>query len=51
KTLERIKFSSKNNNERNVLNGLNINKASSLVSHLTKNDFISTKSRENRWKL
>ncbi|CAG8844234.1 33814_t:CDS:2, partial [Gigaspora margarita] len=48
KTLERIKFSSKNNNERNVLNRLNINKASSLVLHLTKNDFISTKLQENR---
>ncbi|CAG8647706.1 11451_t:CDS:2, partial [Scutellospora calospora] len=50
KNLVRIKFSSKDDNKRNVLSRLNINKASSLVSHLTKNDFILTKSRENRWK-
>ncbi|CAG8656263.1 10480_t:CDS:2, partial [Dentiscutata erythropus] len=50
KNLEQIKFSSKNNNERSFLNGFNINKARSLVSHLTKNNFILTKLRENRWK-
>jgi len=30
---------------------VDINKASSLVSYLTKNDSITNKSRENRWKL
>ncbi|CAG8553684.1 25038_t:CDS:10, partial [Racocetra persica] len=50
KNLVRIKFSSKDDNERNVLSRLNINKVSSLVSYLTKNNFILTKSRENRWK-
>ncbi|RIA99901.1 hypothetical protein C2G38_2236701 [Gigaspora rosea] len=37
RNLERIKVSSKNN-EKNVLNDFNLNKASSLVSHLIKND-------------
>ncbi|CAG8822923.1 5389_t:CDS:2, partial [Gigaspora margarita] len=50
RNLERIKFSFKNNNKRNVLNEFNNNKASSLVSHLTKNDCIITKSRENKWR-
>ncbi|CAB4434860.1 unnamed protein product [Rhizophagus irregularis] len=40
-----------NNDENCILNELNINKASSLVSYLSKNDFQSVKSRENRWKL
>ncbi|CAG8842284.1 45790_t:CDS:2, partial [Gigaspora margarita] len=51
RNLEQIKFFSKNNNERNILNKFNINKASSLVLHLTKNDCIITKPRENRWRL
>ncbi|CAG8838013.1 27386_t:CDS:2, partial [Gigaspora margarita] len=34
KTFERIKFSSKNNNEKNVLNGLNINKATKFDNTL-----------------
>ncbi|CAG8771240.1 6963_t:CDS:2 [Dentiscutata erythropus] len=51
KKLERTKFLFKTSNENNSSNELNINKASSLVSQLTRDDFVSTKSRENRWKL
>ncbi|CAB4436211.1 unnamed protein product [Rhizophagus irregularis] len=40
-----------NNDENCILNELNINKASSLVSYLLKNDFQSVKSRKNQWKL
>ncbi|CAG8746608.1 12036_t:CDS:2, partial [Racocetra fulgida] len=38
-------------NENNSSNEFNINKASSLVSQLTRDNSVSTKSRENRWKL
>ncbi|PKK57776.1 hypothetical protein RhiirC2_871746 [Rhizophagus irregularis] len=51
KKLERTRSVARNNNnENNASNKFDINKASSLVSYLTKNDTASIKSRENRWK-
>jgi hypothetical protein len=48
--LERTKAFLKNNDENDDSNKLDINKASSLVSCLTKNESVLIKSRENRWK-
>ncbi|PKB93958.1 hypothetical protein RhiirA5_439919 [Rhizophagus irregularis] len=50
KKLERTRSVARSNNENNASNKFDINKASSLVSYLTKNDTASIKSRENRWK-
>ncbi|CAB4489998.1 unnamed protein product [Rhizophagus irregularis] len=52
KKLERTRSVTRNNNnENNASNKFDINKASSLVSYLTKNETTSIKSQENRWKL